>query len=81
MDKNFEFIDTGLVIEKGGKYLSNHHNPLTWSDDIKEALVYDPLLLSKATDLTIVGHVQWDELKDANVIPIKRVTQYQLGEF
>jgi hypothetical protein len=76
-----EIIITGkIIMSKDGRYLKDTNYTLLWTDNIDHAQIYNHDL-ALAIDVVHKKHSIYKDLLTANVVPIKVVKQFQLGEF
>ena len=78
-----KIIKTGVVIEKNGKYWGVQYkdgSAHVWGfGKLDKARVFDPKWLKTPESATYKKSPYIKELIDANIVPIKIVTDYQIG--
>ena len=71
------YTEIGRVVEKDGRYVMYHFDRLLWSDDIRDAIIYNKEF-PNPTDITYESNPIYKELMTAKFVPIKVVTKYEL---
>lgn len=71
-----EYIITGYVLLSEGKYLDR--GSYTWVDEISEATIFNGTNISQ---IHLISSFEKERIADAELIPVKIITTYQLGDF
>jgi hypothetical protein len=75
-----EFIKTGFVIELNGKFLRTDWSRFAWHETIEHATIFNDTM-KETTDIVASWNAEYENIKNAKLVPVKRITTYQLEEF
>jgi len=73
-----DYITTGKVLELNGEYFTRHDG---WSTDLTQAEIYSDDYYINGVVASVFACFKGQKGKKLKWIPIKRVTEFQLGEF